>query len=308
MGRGRGAYRRWLCGFVAATALLAAAMPAARAVDVPVRAATHKTFGRMVFDWPRQTGYSASVEGGTLVVRFDEPINAALDRTVSALPDYLSGVRIGGDGKTVTFDLKRPVTLKSFRNGNAVALDLTPAAEAPAQTIKAEATKAETPAASPAAPAAAPARSAGRVTVSAGDTAEQSRLTFTWPEGANYTLRRDGASATLLFDRNGNADLAPVAKTTLRNIQNVEQFRQANGALAVTLAVPQDAEIKDSKSGRSVVIDVLNPGTRAGLPAAETANAPPPPGATTTTVRPQPAPPASVPPAPAAPAPGAAAT
>ncbi|UKJ72240.1 tetratricopeptide repeat protein [Azospirillum brasilense] len=286
MGRGR-AYRRWLSGFVAATALLAAQIavtPAAWAVDVPVRAATHKTFGRMVFDWPRQTGYSASVEGNTLVVRFDEPINAALDRTVAALPGYLSGVRIGGDGKTVTFDLKRPVTLKSFRNGNAVALDLTPAAEAPAQSQTpaqppAPAAKAETPAAP------APARSAGRVTVSAADTPEQSRLSFTWPEGANYTLRRDGASATLLFDRNGNADLAPVARTALRNIQNVEQFLQANGALAVTFAVPQDAEIKDSKSGRSVVIDVQNPGTRAGLPTGDAASAPPP-GATTTTVRP----------------------
>ncbi|WP_454018735.1 tetratricopeptide repeat protein [Azospirillum sp. Marseille-Q6669] len=286
MGRGR-AYRRWLSGFVAATALLAAQIavtPAAWAVDVPVRAATHKTFGRMVFDWPRQTGYSASVEGNTLVVRFDEPINAALDRTVAALPGYLSGVRIGGDGTTVTFDLKRPVTLKSFRNGNAVALDLTPAAEAPAQSQTpaqppAPAAKVETPAAP------APARSAGRVTVSVADTPEQSRLSFTWPEGANYTLRRDGASATLLFDRNGNADLAPVARTALRNIQNVEQFRQANGALAVTFAVPQDAEIKDSKSGRSVVIDVQNPGTRAGLPTGDAASAPPP-GATTTTVRP----------------------
>lgn len=305
MGRGR-AYRRWLSGFVAATALLAA-IPAAWAVDVPVRAATHKTFGRMVFDWPRQTGYSASVEGNTLVVRFDEPINAALDRTVAALPGYLSGVRIGGDGKTVTFDLKRPVTLKSFRNGNAVALDLTPAAEAPAQIqtpaqapAPAPAAKAETPAAP------APARSAGRVAVSAADTPEQSRLSFTWPEGVNYTLRRDGASATLLFDRNGTADLAPVAKATLRNIQNVEQFRQANGALAVTFAVPQDAEIKDSKSGRSVVIDVQNPGTRAGLPTSDAASAAPP-GATTTTVRPPSAEaaapsPAVTPPAPARPA------
>lgn len=288
MGRGR-AYRRWLSGFVAATALLAAQVavsPAAWAVDVPVRAATHKTFGRMVFDWPRQTGYSASVEGDTLIVRFDEPINAALDRAVSALPGYLSGVRIGGDGKTVTFDLKRPVTVKSFRNGNAVALDLTPAAEAPAQAQSQTPTQSPAPAAKAETPAApAPARSAGRVTVSAADTPEQSRLSFTWPEGANYTLRRDGASATLLFDRNGTADLAPVAKATLRNIQNVEQFRQANGALAVTFAVPQDAEVKDSKSGRSVVIDVQNPGTRAGLPTSDAASAPPP-GATTTTVRP----------------------
>ncbi|WP_448203214.1 tetratricopeptide repeat protein [Azospirillum sp. sgz302134] len=315
------AYRRWLCGFVAATALLAA-MPAvvseARAADVPVRAAAHKGYGRVVFDWPQQVDYSAKVEGEALVISFDQPINAALDRAVAALPDYLSGVRIGGDGKTVTFDLKRPVALKSFRNGNAVALDLTPSAAAP-QSAKAESSRPESPKAEAAAPSqaelqaqlrgssqpAAPESSggadakgvlpsAGKVAVRADDNASHSRMSFTWPTAVDYTVQRDGSSVTVLFNRNGAADLAPVAKAKLRNIQNVEQYRQPNGALAVTFAAPPDAEIKDSKNGKQVVLEVLNPGTRKGLPATDPAPAQeqaatPPPGATTTTVRPQPA-------------------
>ncbi|WP_209765882.1 tetratricopeptide repeat protein [Azospirillum rugosum] len=315
------AYRRWLCGFVAATALLAVT-PTAWAVDVPVRAAAHKTFGRVVFDWPQQVGYSAAVQGDALVVTFDQPINAALDRAVSALPGYLSGVRIGGDGKTVTFDLKRPVALKSFRNGNAVALDLAPVAESKTQAAKADPAKTEPPAptqaelqaqlggssASPAAgkeptgSAAAP--SGGKVGVRAADTPAESRMSFTWPKGVDYKIQREGSAVTVLFDRAGTLDLAPLAKAKLRNIDNVEQYRQPNGALAVTFAAPQDAEIKDSKSGRTVTLDVLNAGTRKAAPAegvptatrpdqpsqqAASPAVPPPPGATTTTVRPQPA-------------------
>ena len=320
---GGAAFRRWLCGFVAATALLAAA-PAARAVDVPVRAATHKTFGRMVFDWPKQVDFTAAVNGDSLIVSFDQPINAALDRAVAALPSYLSGVRIGGDGKTVTFDLKRPVALKSFRNGTAVALDLTPVAESKAQAAKAEAAKGEPAKAEPAAPSQAElqaqlggssarnaagkepsgatgAPSAGKVSVSAADRPTHSRMAFQWPGKVDYTLKRDGSSVTVLFDRDGNANLAPVAKAKLRNVQNVEQYRQPNGALAVTFAAPPDSEIKETKSGRTVVFDVLNPGTRKRAPAGDAAQdqaeAPstPPSGSTTTTVRPQPAPGAPAP-------------
>lgn len=261
------AYRRRLRGFAAAVALFALAPTgAAWAVDVPVRAATHRDFGRMVFDWPAKVGYSAAVEGDTLVVRFDQPLNAPVDRAVSALPDYLSGVRLGPDGKSVVFDLKRPVAVKSFLSGTAVAIDLTPAKDAPkAEAAKPEAAKPE-PAkpegAKPDAPKVAPA--GGRVAVRGFDDATHSRLEFTWPTEANHTLRRDGAAVTLLFDHEGALNLAPVDRAKLRNIRNVEAYRQPDGALAVTFAAPPDAEIKDSRSGRTIVVDVENSGTRKG--------------------------------------------
>ena len=318
MGGGVPAYRRWLCGFVAATALFAA--PHAFAADVPVRAATHKTFGRMVFDWPQPVNHTARVEGDTLVIVFDQPINAALDRAVAALPGYFSGVRIGGDGKTVTFDLKRPVTLKSFRNGNAVAIDLSPAAAQTTQATQA----AEAPKPAPAPTQAdlqgqlrgSSAPSVGKVTVRAADHPTHSRLVFDWPRAADHTLQRDGASVTVLFDKGGSADLSQANRAKLRNIQNIEQYRQPNGALAVTFAAPQNAEIKEARTGKSLVLDVLNAGTPkapdapAATPAATPSQAqavpppappPAPPGATTTTVRPQPA---TAPP-PTAPAPAA---
>lgn len=271
----RSAYRRkrWLRGCAAAVALLAvpvllSPLPS-DAATVPVRGGTHKEFGRLVFDWPAKVDYTASVEGERLVIAFAEPIDAQLDRLVRALPDYLAGGRVEADGKTVSFDLKRPVSLKSFRNGNAVAIDLSPAAAQPATTQPAATASSGTEPAK--AEAAKPVPSAGRVRVRGADQPDQSRLTFDWPSPVGYSVKRDGAAVTVFFEKGGAADLSAVTKAKLRNIQNVESYRQANGALAVTLAVPQDAEVSDSASGKSVILSVGNPGSRAGLPKTEAA-------------------------------------
>ncbi|CAO3421414.1 tetratricopeptide repeat protein [Azospirillum endophyticum] len=267
----RSAYRRkrWLRGCAAAVALLAVpvlltSLPA-DAATVPVRGGTHKDFGRLVFDWPGKVDYTASVDGDRLVVSFTEPIDAPLDRLVRALPDYLAAGRVEADGKTVSFDLKRPVSLKSFRNGNAVAIDLSPAAQAESarpDSAKAEAAKPEVVKTE----AARPVPSAGRLRVQGADQPDQSRLTFDWPAPVGYKVTRDGAAVTVAFDKGGTADLAPLARTPLRNIRNIESYRQPDGSLAVTLAVPQDAEVTDSASGKSMVLAVGNPGSRAGLP------------------------------------------
>lgn len=270
--------KRWLRGCAAAVALLAvpvllSPLPAG-AASVPVRGGTHKDFGRLVFDWPGKVDFTAAVEGDRLVIAFTETIDAPLGRLVQALPDYLAAGRVEADGKTVSFDLKRPVSLKSFRNGNAVAIDLSPAAAgaAPQQAAaKTEpAARTESAPSSPPAPAKAdaakPVPSAGRLRVQGGDQPDQSRLTFDWPAPVGYKVTRDGAAVTVAFDKGGTADLSALPKAPLRNIRNVESYRQPDGSLAVTLAVPQDAEVSDSASGKSMVLTVGNPGSRAGLP------------------------------------------
>ncbi|AWK84830.1 tetratricopeptide repeat protein [Azospirillum thermophilum] len=309
MARRGAAYRHWLGGFAAAAALLV--LPQVTLAAVPLRAAAHKDFGRMVFDWPERVEFSARAEGGKLVLSFDRPVDAPVERAVAALPDYLAAGRIAGDGRTVEFDLKRPVTVKSFRNGNSVAVDLAPASGASSAAAQAPA-QAQPPAQSPvqpAAEAAKPVPSAGRVAVRASDDPNQSRVAFDWPAPVDYSVKRDGASVTVEFAKGGTADLSRAAKAALRNVRNIEQFRLPNGGLAVTFAVPQDSEVKDSRSGRTVVLDVLNAGTRKAADKAAPATEPSaqpasPAGATTTGVRPEPAapPPAAPPPAAQSPA------
>lgn len=268
--------RAWVWIGAAAAALLAGT--AASAAPVPVRAFTQQNYARMVFDWPQRAEFTATVEGEKLTVTFDQPIETSLDRAVRSVNRFLAGGRVGADGRSVEFDLRRPVTLKTFRSGNAIAIDLVPTtAEAPAP---------QTAAAQPA---------AARVTVRAADHPAHTRIVFDWPAGAEYRVQRDGSAVTVLFDRPGNPDAAQAERARLRNVQNIESFRQPGGALAITFAAPQDADLRDFKNGKSVVIDVLNAGTRKPDKAPEpaTATAPPP--------DPKPAPPAPAP-APATPA------
>jgi tetratricopeptide (TPR) repeat protein len=292
-------------GLVALALLLAAA--GAEAAPVRVRGAAHKDYGRLVFDWPQKVEFTARVEGERLIVAFDQPIEAQVDKAVASLSAYLAAGRVAADGKTVEFDLKRPVAVRSFRNGNGVALDLTPStAEATAKAEpaapKAEAPKAEAPA-KPAAPAQAHAASAG-VKLRAGDHPTHSRMVFEWTAPVDYTLQRDGSSVTMLFDKAAQADLSPATKAKLRNITNLEQFRAANGGLAVTFAAPPDADVREFRNGKSVIVDVLNPGTRKAATPAEPPAAPPTQTAATPapTAQPTPPQPAAPQPAPAQPA------
>jgi tetratricopeptide (TPR) repeat protein len=245
-------------------------MAPARAATVPIRASAHPDFGRMVFDWPSSVEFTARIDGNRLVIAFTQPINAPLDRAVAALPDYLSGGRVESDGKTVSFDLKRPVTLKSFRSGkSSIAIDLTPASATAAAQQPDPSAAAPTPAADK------PVASAGKVAVRVADYPDSSRVVFEWSGPIDYTMKRDGAAVTVMFDKGGAPDLAQAVKATLRNVRNIESFRQPNGALAVTFVAPQDSEIKESKNGKTIVFDVMNAGTRKGLETAPAAMKPP---------------------------------
>ncbi|WP_029008960.1 tetratricopeptide repeat protein [Azospirillum halopraeferens] len=311
---GGATWRRRVGGLLAATALLSVPVAMAAAEEVRVRAATHPAYGRMVFDWPQRVEYDTRLEGDRLIVTFDRPITPALDEVVRRLPGYVAAARPGDDGRSVEFSLARPVSLRAFRNGTHVALDLRPEADAlalgdagrtPARVAQAPTAPAPTapaptapspavtpaPAApAPASPAPVPARatppaaaqpSAGTVRVRAADHAAYSRLVFDWPAQVGYSVQRDGRSVTLLFDRPAAADLSQVARARLRNVTNAEQFRTGGGALAVTFSAPPDGDVRDFRNGNAVVVDVYNPGTRT-LPAEATAPAaaePPPPAA-----------------------------
>ena len=80
-------------------------------------------FGRLVFDWSTPVGYSAKIEGRRLVVEFDRPASFATDRALSLLSPYIAGIAEQSD-RRIAFDLTGDWTLKSFKDGTKVALDL----------------------------------------------------------------------------------------------------------------------------------------------------------------------------------------
>lgn len=109
----------------------------------------------------------------------------------------------------------------------------------------------------------APAQGAATVAVRGADHPGYSRVVFDWPGSlpVGYSLRRDGAAVTVLFDRPGTLALARGVER-LRNITRIEGFKQPAGTLGITFVAPLDGDVRDFRNGSSVVLDVGNPGTR----------------------------------------------
>ena len=135
---------------LAALACALAPFAAAAQETVRVRGGAHPNFGRLVFDWPAPVGASAKIEGNRLIVNFERPMAGDLSKIGGALGDYIKRGSLSADGRTATFELAKPATIKSQTPGKAVIVDLAAATEkaggkdaAKAEPAKAEPAKAE---------------------------------------------------------------------------------------------------------------------------------------------------------------------
>jgi hypothetical protein len=99
----------------------AAASPAGA---VPVRVGGHPDYTRLVFDWPRATGYAVSFEDGRAFVRFESPGRIDLARLRAQLPAALKSVR-EDDRNPLVVSLPAAALPKHFRVGaNGIAIDV----------------------------------------------------------------------------------------------------------------------------------------------------------------------------------------
>lgn len=267
-------------GLIAALLWLAA--PAA-AEQVPVRAAAHGDYGRIVFNWAFPVPYSAVIEGGRLVVRFGEPIEASYGNVIRTLGGYITGAEPGGDGRSVIFTLSGDYALRDFSMGRAVVVDLMKKAPAAA------------PAAAPV-PAPVPARP---VRVRTGEHEGYSRVVFDWPSKVEYRVSKTGGTATITFESPADIDIGRLRTRPPRNVLGASSELR-DGRRIVTLTVAETSRVRDSRSGLKVVVDVMAPGTAAAAketpPAKPPAKAPGPPAKATPAPAKAAAPPVKKPP------------
>ncbi len=98
-----------------------AAMPAVAPERVGVRTGDHPTYGRIVFDWPREIGYRVEQEAGRLVLRFAAAASFDLPAR-NRLPRHAQSMEAAGEAVTIAFAPDaRP---RIFRLGRRVVVDL----------------------------------------------------------------------------------------------------------------------------------------------------------------------------------------
>ncbi|WP_374304355.1 hypothetical protein [Ferrovibrio sp.] len=101
-----------------------------------MRAGEHPTYTRLVFDWPQRVDFDVATEGGQTSIRFASPQPVDLGRLPQFPPRNVKNLawRAQGDGGIVSFAVPEGASVKSWRDGAKVVVDITPSAESkPAQ-------------------------------------------------------------------------------------------------------------------------------------------------------------------------------
>ena len=112
--------------------LLAAALPAAAQPRVGVRVGDHAGHGRLVFDWPVETGYRVEEQDGRVVLRFAR--DGAIDLAAIRRPPRNMRSLAEVDGAVVV-QIAPGARLRHFRLGNRIVVDvLDPATESTSAT------------------------------------------------------------------------------------------------------------------------------------------------------------------------------
>jgi tetratricopeptide (TPR) repeat protein len=259
------------------------AASSAAPILVPVRGGLHEGYGRLVFDWPGSVDYTAAIEGGSLVIRFDRPLRADLSGALANLRTFLAGGSLEPDGRTLSFVLANgDFGLRSFKIGTSVVLDLlrrggaeTASSSPPATPLPASPQSSSPQASSAGTP---------DLRVRGADHEGYSRLVFDWNRPVDYTVDSQDGQATLRFDRPASYEIGTLNSRPLRNVRRVEPA--SPDGRSVTLQIPADARLRHFRSGTRIVVDVLNPAQQPAQQAAD-ADRPTPPKPALSPVRPQ---------------------
>lgn len=227
------AKRLAILSFVGGAVLLGGVSWAQEAIRT--RGWSHEDFGRLVFDWTRPVGYQAELENGTLVIRFDTAMASDFSKALQRLNGYLTSANLSEDGRSVRFRLKQPVTLKSFKNGNSIVIDLKPS--------KADATKKAETAPSP-------------LSVRVGVHDKYTRFVFDWPVPVDYDVAENGRDLTIGFNKNATLDTAGLARD-LPSGYGSPRFKTDKGRSELMLRLPENSQVRHFKNGMKVVLDVL---------------------------------------------------
>lgn len=280
----------------------------AHAAGIPVRAAAHSGFGRVVFDWPGDVDFSVSGDRHTAAIHFNRPVHADLAGAVNRLPAYLVAAKVGPDGRSIQFALNVPVDVRPVRRGHTVGIDFVdrpqdarheadgPISLKPKQQVAAVPPMAKKPDAAAAKPAAvtsgkpatktAPVKTAAATGPTAGQgrgspydapisVAEKpdfTRLVFPWPNTKHRLEKHDGETV-MVFERNLDPDLAPLRVERPKGVLAIDGTHASN-LFGLHFKLAPGYWMRTFRGDGKIVLDIVAP-----KPAAQVAKAAPKPEA-----------------------------
>jgi hypothetical protein len=271
-----------------ATCAVLALATTAYAAPGDFRTGTHPGYARLVFEFGRAAPPETIVEGNRLTIRFREVFPGTLGpAALRRVEDRLTGGRLSEDGRSVTFELRGPATVRGFVNDRSAVVDVigaanptppsaatTPAAAVPTPAIAPAA--ASTPAIAPP-PASLPPTGGPAVPVRVGRHPTYTRIVFDWPQPNPYRVATDAVGVRVDFERPGTVETDRLRRLLPPSIAGASASATPDGGLSIRLATVPDPQIRHFYNGAAVVVDVLVPPDRDPGPAARNAAVAPPP-------------------------------
>jgi hypothetical protein len=98
----------------------------ADAVKGEATLSTETGFARLLFRFAEDVTTEVTAAGSIIVIRFERPVDVAVERLSDAVPDYVSSVRRDPDGTAIRMSLARRVTINTMSAGERTFIDLLP--------------------------------------------------------------------------------------------------------------------------------------------------------------------------------------
>ncbi len=259
---------------IAALCLVIVTLASAGAQNVGISSGSANGVDSLRFDWPARVGYEAQKFGNTLAIVFNRPVAADFGPVANGVGNFVSGVSLDSDNRTVLIDLAGNPRFRSRRVGTSVVLEFfdrnapapaTTAAPAPAE--KATAAPAPAPPVRAPAPAAAPAQNAPpaalprppnvpELSVRTGTHENFYRFVFDWTKQTPYTVSEHPDRAVIRFEGPAWINDDEVRRFIPERFKN---FSSAPGGNAIDVTIPLQARagVRHFTSGTRVVLDVV---------------------------------------------------
>src|SRR5437763_3260174 len=219
-------------------------------------------YARLVLKLAEDVNSEVTTAGSIIVIRFNRPVDIAVDKLAESAPDYVSSARRDPDGSAIRLSLARRATINTMTAGERIFVDFLPdswSGPPPSLPIEVVRELAERARAAERAlrmqRAASEAKKRPLIRVRALMQPTFVRFVFEMPDGVGVSSVLNDQKLTLAFGGALNFDLADARIAAPPNVASINQ-RVEGDQTAVDIILIGDVDIHSFRDDRNYIIDV----------------------------------------------------
>jgi hypothetical protein len=260
--------------FLFVHSLLAVVEARSESVRADLSAAIENGHGRLVFTFNEHVKADVQISNGILIIAFARPVDVSAEQTEKRMAGYVQAVRRDPDGTALRMSLSRRVTVNVMEAGERLFVDLLPETwsgmppalpQAVVDDLAKRAREAEQ-VAQRAGPASARDAGPAIVRLQVSNAPTFARFAFELPGPIEVGSEREGQELRLHFNSPVRIDLGAARARLPRGVVGLDvAFEDRRSTVKLVLA--PDADAREFREDRSVLVDVTPGPMERGSPA-----------------------------------------